>query len=166
MAVLFLVAPTLIAVAPLPVHLHCAVSTFMPFFLHKENERLSTFMHGTLWRQQLFMHMCMHFVISFAQCCGCETACAGGAFIHQNRSENSLVQCTFPAFAWRYFLSFSTARRCDSSTNVVVKRHASAPRQGFGCDNLQRSHILCIYTLKTIRFFEQHTVRHLCGGVK
>jgi len=35
----------------------------MPFFLRKENERLSTFMHTALWRQQLFMHMRVHFFI-------------------------------------------------------------------------------------------------------
>ena len=105
-------------------------------------------------------------LFSFAQCCGCETACARGAFIHQNSSENSLVQCTFRRARGRIFLWISAARRCDSSTKIVVKRHEWRPPPHFGCDNLQRSHMLCIYNLKTIRFFNRHTVRHLWAGVK
>jgi hypothetical protein len=166
MAVLLLVAPAPIAVAPLPVHPHYSVSTFMPFFLRKENERLSTFMHRTLWRQQLFMHMRVHFVIFVRTMLWVRDSVRAWC-VHSPKQLRKLPGAVhFPTCAQQDFLWISAARRCDSSTKVVVKRHEWRPPPRFGCDNLQRSHMLCIYNLKTIRFFRRHTVRHRWGGVK
>ena len=76
------------------------VSTLMPIFFKRKNERSSTFVHLALWRQQLFMHTNMHDEFSDAQCGVPDTAHQGGAPTHQKGGIYPLLQCTFRCIRW------------------------------------------------------------------